>query len=59
MSWRIGVFRSENGPNAENALSASRNLELFIELGRLGEVCFLTEIGKFEDVSTALRRRTD
>lgn len=59
MPWRVGVLGSEDGANAEDTLPASCNLELLVELGRLGEESLLAEIGEPEDIASTLRRGTD
>jgi hypothetical protein len=55
----VGVFGPENGTYAEHTLPASCNLELFVELGRLGEKGLFAEICEAEDVSAALRCCSD
>ena len=57
--WCVGVLGPENGTYAEHTLPASRNLELFVELGRLGEKGLLAEITNSEDISATLGGSTD
>lgn len=55
----VGVLGTEDRARAENTLTTSSNLELLVELGRLGEESLLSEVGESEDVTATLRGGTD
>lgn len=59
MSRSVGVLSTEDGTRAENTLTTTSNLELLVELGRLGEESLLSEVGQSEDVTTTLGGGTD
>jgi len=54
VSRSVGVLSTENRARAENTLATTSNLELLVELGRLGEESLLSEVGQSEDVTTTL-----
>lgn len=59
VSRGVGVLSSENRTDAEHALPASCNLELLVELGRLGQEGLFAKVLESEDVGATLRRCAD
>lgn len=55
----VGILGSENRPNAKDTLSPTGDLELLVELGRLGEERILTKVCQLEDIGTTFRGCTN
>lgn len=55
MSGGVGVLSSEHRSNAEDTLSSTSNLELLVELRRLGKESLLAKVCQSEDIGTTLR----